>query len=106
MQSTESPAKGFYRYLSAILLFILSLFILTSLFYKNSCAFVEKVVSQHRWTGDLDTMKERRLIRVLVVYDNLFYFMDRGRQFGFSYEYIKEFEKFINRRSPVKGREK
>ena len=51
-----------------------------------------------RWTGDLDEMVEREYIRVLVVYSKTHYFFDQGTQRGVTYEALKEFENFINKR--------
>jgi len=50
------------------------------------------------WTGDFDGMVERRTIRVLVVYNNMFYFLDGGTQRGIAYELLTKFEKFVNRK--------
>jgi membrane-bound lytic murein transglycosylase MltF len=46
--------------------------------------------------GDLDGMVKRRLIRVLTVQSPVFYFVDRGREVGITYETIKAFEKHLN----------
>jgi membrane-bound lytic murein transglycosylase MltF len=51
-----------------------------------------------KWLGDFDGMAEKREIRALVVYSKTFYFLDRGRQRGSSYELLKEFEKTVNRK--------
>jgi membrane-bound lytic murein transglycosylase MltF len=48
------------------------------------------------FTGDLDGMLERRVIRVLTVQSPIFYFVDRGREVGMTYETIKAFEKQLN----------
>jgi len=48
------------------------------------------------WTGDFDKMIKKRRIRVLVTYSKTFYFLDRGRQRGISYDLLKEFEKYVN----------
>lgn len=48
------------------------------------------------WTGDLDGMTERRLIRALVPYSKTLYFVDRGTQRGLAYEYMAEFEAVLN----------
>ena len=48
------------------------------------------------WKGDLDGMAKRRVIRALVVYSKMFYFIDRGTQRGVSYEALKLFEKYVN----------
>ncbi|KAA3628693.1 MAG: lytic transglycosylase F, partial [Proteobacteria bacterium] len=57
------------------------------------------------WTGDLDGMIERRQIRVLVVHNKLFYFLDGGHQRGATYETFTEFERFVNKLSD-KGKRK
>jgi membrane-bound lytic murein transglycosylase MltF len=51
-----------------------------------------------RWKGDLDGMEKRRLIRVLVVQNPLFYFVDKGRELGITYETVSAFEKSVNDR--------
>jgi membrane-bound lytic murein transglycosylase MltF len=51
-----------------------------------------------KWTGDLDEMAERRLIRALVPYSKTFYFLDGADQRGLTYELLREFEKHINKR--------
>ena len=48
------------------------------------------------WKGDLDGMKKRRLVRVLVVYSKTFYFLDKARQRGATYEAGVELEKELN----------
>ncbi len=51
---------------------------------------------------DFDEMAEKRQIRVLVAYSKTFYFLDRGRQRGISYDLLKEFEKFVNQKLKTK----
>ena len=53
---------------------------------------------EQRSTGDLDQMIKKRRIRVLVVYSKTFYFLDRGRQRGASYDWARAFEDDLNRR--------
>jgi membrane-bound lytic murein transglycosylase MltF len=48
------------------------------------------------WKGDLDGMKKRRLIRMLVVYSKTFYFLDKARQRGATYEAGLELERELN----------
>ena len=48
------------------------------------------------WTGDYDGMLERRQVRVLVVPNKMFYFVDRGHHRGVNVDLFREFEKFIN----------
>ena len=57
-----------------------------------------KAVEAARWTGDLDKMIARRQIRVLLVYSKTFYFLDRGRQRGATYDFMRLFEDDLNRR--------
>jgi membrane-bound lytic murein transglycosylase MltF len=52
--------------------------------------------------GDLDKMVKERTIRALVVYSKTFFFLDRGRQRGSTYELLKEFEKFVNKKLKTK----
>ncbi|MBW2481106.1 MAG: lytic transglycosylase F [Deltaproteobacteria bacterium] len=54
------------------------------------------------WIGDFDKMAEKRRIRVLVAFSKTFYFLDRGRQRGISYDLLKEFEKFVNQKLKTK----
>ncbi len=48
------------------------------------------------WTGDLDTMVEKRRIRVLTVYNPGRYYIDQGQEKGLTYEWFKMFETFVN----------
>ena len=48
------------------------------------------------FTGDLDGMVPRRLIRAGVPFNRTFYFIDRGQQRGLSYEYLMLFEEQLN----------
>jgi membrane-bound lytic murein transglycosylase MltF len=50
------------------------------------------------WTGDLDVMFERRVIRVLVPYSRTLYFNDRGRERGMSADAVRGFERWLNKR--------
>jgi membrane-bound lytic murein transglycosylase MltF len=51
-----------------------------------------------KWTGDLDGMIKRRLIRVLTVYSKTGYFVDRGTQRGLIYETFQTFEEELNKK--------
>lgn len=51
------------------------------------------------WTGDLDGMIERRLIRALVVYNSTnFFFDEEARPRGISFEALHHFEESINKK--------
>jgi len=54
------------------------------------------------WIGDFNELAEKRQIRVLVAFSKTFYFLDRGRQRGISYDLLKEFEKFVNKKLKTK----
>jgi membrane-bound lytic murein transglycosylase MltF len=62
----------------------------------------EAMLENKPWIGDFDEMAANRVIRVLVVYSKTFYFLDRGRQRGLSYDLLKEFEKFVNTKLKTK----
>ena len=51
-----------------------------------------------KWTGDLDGMIERRLIRVLTTYSKTSYFIDEGTPRGLVPEAFKLFEDDLNKR--------
>lgn len=50
------------------------------------------------WTGDLDVLASRRIIRILTVYAVGRYYMDGIEEKGLVWETGRRFEKFINRR--------
>jgi membrane-bound lytic murein transglycosylase MltF len=56
---------------------------------------VRRAIAQP-YTGDLDGMVKRRLIRVGVTYNRTNYFVDQGVERGATYEYIKLLEERIN----------
>jgi membrane-bound lytic murein transglycosylase MltF len=51
-----------------------------------------------KWTGDLDGMLKRRVIRVLTTYSRTQYFIDRGVQRGVVYDSLRAFEDELNKR--------
>lgn len=53
--------------------------------------------------GDFDTMKQRRLIRILVPYNKMLYFVDRGRQLGISYDLGTAFDEYLNKKNKTKS---
>ncbi len=55
-------------------------------------------ISHVRWTGDLDGMIKRRMIRVLVPYSKTYYFVDRAVQRGISYDVTRLLEADLNRK--------
>ena len=53
--------------------------------------------AEAKWTGDLDGMVERRVIRVLTPYSRTHYFIDKGVQRGLVFDYMKRFEEDLNK---------
>jgi len=51
-----------------------------------------------KWTGDIDGLVDRRYIRALVLYSKTGFFYDGPQPRGISYEGLKEFEKFLNKK--------
>jgi membrane-bound lytic murein transglycosylase MltF len=49
-----------------------------------------------RYTGDLDELVKRRVVRVGVTYNRTNYFVDNGVQRGATYEFVKLFEDRLN----------
>jgi membrane-bound lytic murein transglycosylase MltF len=56
-----------------------------------------------KWTGDLDGMIARRVIRVATTYNKTHYFIDRGVQRGTVYESMKLFEDELNEKLKTKN---
>ena len=61
---------------------------------EDSAREVSKIIGA--WTGDFDGMVERNQVRVLLPFSRTFYFLDRGRQRGLTYDMLKAFEEQIN----------
>ncbi|TCM20488.1 membrane-bound lytic murein transglycosylase MltF [Novosphingobium sp. PhB165] len=55
------------------------------------------------FTGDLDEMIKRHIVRVGVTYNRTFYFIDNGQQRGLSYEYITLLEDKLNKQFGTPG---
>jgi membrane-bound lytic murein transglycosylase MltF len=51
-----------------------------------------------KWTGDLDGMIERRVVRVLTVYSKTTFFVDKGAQMGMIPDAFRLFEDNLNKR--------
>src|SRR5580765_6188115 len=59
---------------------------------------IDLVAMQKPWTGDLNGMIERRVIRVLTVNSKTFYFLDKGVQRGIAVDYLGMFENELNKK--------
>jgi membrane-bound lytic murein transglycosylase MltF len=49
------------------------------------------------WTGDIDGMKSRRAVRILVPYSKTIYFTDKGEQFGTAVELGEALGEWLNK---------
>lgn len=63
----------------------------------------DALLKNEKWTGDFDAMVKDRVIRALVVYSKTFYFLDKAHQRGISYDMLKQFEKFVNKKIKSKS---
>ena len=67
------------------------------------------VVRTSAHKGDLDEMDQRRVVRALVTFNRASFFFDNGRPRGMTYDWLVDFEKFLNRKLHPKdttGKEK
>jgi membrane-bound lytic murein transglycosylase MltF len=64
----------------------------------------ELQVGTRQWKGDFDGMKKRRIIRALVPYSKTFYYVERGRQRGISYEIFQALETDLNKKVKSKNK--
>lgn len=62
-----------------------------------------KVAALGKWTGDLDGMVKRRVIRILTAYSKTFYFVDRGVQRGLTYDLGQLLEAEVNKKIKAKN---
>jgi membrane-bound lytic murein transglycosylase MltF len=61
-------------------------------------------IAAKKWTGDLDGMVQRRMIRALVVPTHTQYWIDRGQQTGYAYDLLTAFEAQINAKYKEKNK--
>ena len=58
---------------------------------------IARPTTNQKWTGDLDGMVNRRVIRVLTLYNKTMYFLDKDTQKGIVYDAMKAFEENVNK---------
>ena len=58
----------------------------------------ENLWTRQKWLGDFDGMVKRRLIRVLVPPSRTFFFVDRGKKQGLTYDTLMLFERDLNKK--------
>jgi membrane-bound lytic murein transglycosylase MltF len=66
--------------------------------YESSLPEAVRSILFQRFTGDLDQMVARRLIRVGTTFNRTFYFADKGVQRGVAYELGVAFEEQLNKK--------
>jgi len=64
----------------------------------------EILIDNQPWKGDLEDMLKRRVIRALVVFSRAQFYIDNGQPLGTSYEGLKAFEDFVNKKFPPKSK--
>lgn len=62
---------------------------------EEEAALIEHIDAE--FTGDLDQIKSRKLIRVLINFSRTNFFFHKGNPQGFEYELLKAYEKFLNK---------
>jgi membrane-bound lytic murein transglycosylase MltF len=102
--SLESTMKR--RLSNKILGFLCSLFLIWSAGPATAQSSNQETIGltlpTTKWTGDLDGMIKRRMIRVLVVYSKTFYFVDKGTQRGITYDTFQKLEEDLNKKLKTK----
>ena len=59
---------------------------------------IDLAKEQKAWTGDLDGMIERRVIRILTVNSKTIHFLDKGVLRGTAVDYVRMFEDELNKK--------
>jgi membrane-bound lytic murein transglycosylase MltF len=77
---------------------LLAIVILCTVNVRETRAVESVLDFEQKWTGGFDGMAERHFIRALVPYSKTFYFLDGPDQRGLTYELLREFEKYINKK--------
>jgi membrane-bound lytic murein transglycosylase MltF len=70
----------------------------------RSTGAAEVLLDNPKFVGDFDQMLERRVIRVLVAYNKMLYFLDGADQRGITYDGFEEFEKYLNEKHDMGAR--
>jgi membrane-bound lytic murein transglycosylase MltF len=64
--------------------------------YESALPAAMRELIDRPFTGDLDEMEQRRMIRVAVTANRTHYFVDKGVQRGLTFEYLSQFEQVLN----------
>ncbi|MBC8419431.1 MAG: transporter substrate-binding domain-containing protein [Desulfobacterales bacterium] len=103
MTSTENrsvhPLRIFFRISLFIVLLLHSMFPAGPAGASGDDAPITELLKlNEKWTGDFDGMVKRRVIRALVTYSKTNYFLDGFEKRGVTYELLREFETYINKK--------
>lgn len=93
--------RSYFIVMSAITLWI-ALSITNATGLETGDPLIENL--REPWRGDLDGMRERRFVRVLIPYSKTFYYVDGGAIRGITAELLREFEKHLNKGRKDKDR--
>jgi membrane-bound lytic murein transglycosylase MltF len=66
--------------------------------YESALPESVRAALGNKFTGDLDAMVKRRLVRIGVTFNRTFYFVDHGEQRGVAYELGQAFEEQLNKK--------
>ncbi len=91
-----------YSLYHRLLFYFAVIFALGFAFVSNISASDKASATLPRWTGDIDDIQKRKVLRALVSYSKTDYFLDGARERGFEYELLQQFEKFLNKREGSK----
>ena len=64
---------------------------------------LEALLERATYRGDLDVMLRKGAVRVLTAYSKTDFFVDKGESGGVTYEYMRAFEAFLQKRQGGKG---
>ena len=93
------------RRVAILILFLLAVTVLAGSTVRHASAegsAVPKYTIREVIRNDFDEMVKYREIRVLVVSSKTYFFLDRGTQRGITHDFLKEFEKFVNKKIQAK----
>jgi len=71
-----------------------ALFLLTMVTNNSAHAYSVSVIPKQKALADFEQGDNPSIIRALIVLDPAYYFIDKGKQYGISFELLKEFGSF------------
>lgn len=64
---------------------------------EKTIAVADDIWSREQWYGDYSAMVKKKMIRALVPPSKTFFFLEKGRKRGLTYDNLMAFEQYINR---------